>query len=240
MLNFIEMNILKVRLFFLINSKNKNMRVVLVGASGFVGSKILQELVDRGHSVKAVARDVSKLPHVKHVEYESIDITKTDKFVNAINAADAVISAFNAGWSNPNLYEDFIVGSISIEKAVILAGTKRFIVVGGAGSLYDKDGNQFVDGADFPSEIKPGATAARDYFNIIKDNTILDWTYFSPALEMHPGTSGVRKGSYRTNLNEPVFNDEGRSILSVEDVAVAIVDELEYPHFIKQRFTAAY
>lgn len=216
------------------------MRVVLVGASGFVGSKILQELVDRGHSVKAIARDISKLPRIKHVEYESLDINETDKFVNSINAADAVISAFNAGWSNPNLYKDFLAGSILIEKAVILSGTKRFIVVGGAGSLYDKDGNQFVDGADFPSEIKPGATAARDYLNILLQNNILNWTLFSPALEMHPGTSGVRKGSYRTGFNEPVFNDEGRSILSAEDVAVAIVDELEFPHFVKQRFTAAY
>lgn len=216
------------------------MRVVLVGASGFVGSKILQELVDRGHSVKAVARDVSKLPHVKHVEYESIDVNQTDKFVNAINAADAVISAYNAGWQNPNLYEDFLSGSLAIEKAVTLAGTKRFIVVGGAGSLFDKDGNQFVDGSDFPSEIKPGASAARDYYKIIQENTILDWSYFSPALEMHPGTSGVRKGTYRTALDEPVFNNEGRSILSAEDVAVAIVDELEFPHFIRKRFTAGY
>ena len=216
------------------------MRVVLVGATGFVGSKILKELVDRGHSVKAIARNVSKLPYIKHVEYEAIDITQTDKFVNAINAADVVISAFNSGWNNPNLYKDFLSGSILIEKAVILAGTKRFIVIGGAGSLFDKDGNQFVDGSDFPTSIKPGATAARDYYNILKVNTILDWTYFSPALEMHPGTSGIRKGNYRTNLNEPVFNDEGRSILSAEDVAVAIVDELEHPHFVKQRFTAAY
>ncbi len=216
------------------------MRVVLVGASGFVGSKILKELVDRGHSVKAVARDISKIPYYDKVEYEAIDVNQTDKFVNAINAADAVISAYNAGWTNPNIYNDFMAGSISIEKAVIRAGTKRFIVVGGAGSLYDKDGNQLVDGADFPSEIKPGATAARDYLNILLENTFLDWTFFSPALEMHPGTSGVRKGSYRTALNEPVFNEEGRSILSAEDVAVAIVDELEFPHFIKKRFTAAY
>lgn len=234
------MNILCLSFYFVIKSKNKNMRVVLVGASGFVGSKILQELVNRGHSVKAIARDISKLPRMKHVECESLDINETDKFVNAINAADAVISAYNAGWNNANLYEDFLRGSMAIEKAVMAAGTKRFIVVGGAGSLYDKDGNQFVDGADFPSQIKPGATAARDYFNHLKQNLILNWTFFSPALEMHPGTSGVRKGTYRIGLNEPVFNDEGRSILSAEDVAVAIVDELEHPHFVKQRFTAAY
>jgi len=216
------------------------MRVILVGASGFVGSKILKELVDRGHSVKAIARDISKIPTYKHVEYESIDVMQTDKFVNAINAADAVISAFNPGWTNPNLYDDFLKGSIAVEKAVVAAGTKRFIVVGGAGTLYDKDGNQFVDGIHFPTDIKPGASAARDYFNLLKQNLILDWTLFCPALEMNVENSGIRKGFYRTSLNEPIYNDEGRSILSAEDLAVAIVDELEFPKFVRKQFTAAY
>ncbi|HEY0177723.1 MAG TPA: NAD(P)-dependent oxidoreductase, partial [Pedobacter sp.] len=68
----------------------------------------------------------------------------------------------------------------------------------------------------------------------------LDWTYFSPAFEMNQETSGIRKGTYRTGLDNPVFNEEGRSILSVEDLAVAVIDELEMPKHIKQRFTAAY
>jgi len=116
---------------------------------------------------------------------------------------------------------------------------KRFITVGGAGSLFI-DGNQLVDGPDFPADIKPGATAARDYLNEIKKNETLDWTFFSPAIEMHQGTAGVRKGTYRTALENPVFDADGRSILSVEDVAVALVDELEQNNFVKQRFTAAY
>jgi putative NADH-flavin reductase len=82
--------------------------------------------------------------------------------------------------------------------------------------------------------------AARDYLNIIKEEQVLDWTFFSPAVEMHQGTSGTRKGTYRTGLENPVFDANGRSIISVEDTAVAIVDELEKPKHIQQRFTAAY
>ena len=98
----------------------------------------------------------------------------------------------------------------------------------------------FVDSNDFPAEIKPGALAARDYLNEIKNNTVLDWTFSSPAPEMHQGTSGVRKGEYRTSLETPVVDENGRSIISVEDVAFALVDELEQNNHIRGRFTAAY
>lgn len=216
------------------------MRVVVIGASGFVGSKIVDELVDRGHSVKGIVRDLSKVSDKEHVEYEAIDVLKTDKLVNAINAADAVVSAYNAGWENPNLYHDYLQGAQAIEKAVVLDGVKRFIVIGGAGTLFDQENRQLVDAPDFPEQIKPGALAVRDYFNLLKENNSVNWTFFSPAIEMHPGTAGVRKGSYRTGLSHPVYDENNRSILSVEDVAVAIVDELEEPKFIRKQFTAAY
>jgi len=113
-------------------------------------------------------------------------------------------------------------------------------VIGGAGSLEVAPGLQAVDTPDFPAAIKPGASAARDYQAIIKKEQDLDWTFFSPAFEMHQGTSGIRKGTYRTGLDNPVFDENGRSILSVEDLAMVIVDELENPKHIKERFTAAY
>ncbi len=216
------------------------MRVVLIGASGFVGSKILDELIDRGHSVKAIARRVDKIPPHAHTETEAIDIFKTDQLVNAINAADAVVSAYNAGWENPDLYPDFLAGSKAIEKAVQQAGVKHFIVIGGAGSLYDENNHQLVDAPDFPEQFKPGALAARDYLNELKQNTAINWTYFSPAIEMNPSTSGIRKGNYRTGLEHPVFDENNRSVISAEDVAVAVVDELEEPRFVQKRFTAAY
>lgn len=214
------------------------MRVVVIGGSGFVGSKIVNELVERGHSVKTIVRDVKKIDS-EVVESVEKDVLK-DPITNEFTGADVVISAFNAGWSNPNLYEDFIRGSQSIQRAVEASGVKRFVVIGGAGSLLDQEGNQLVDAEDFPAQIKPGATAARDYFNELKSNDTLDWTYFSPAIEMHPGNSGVRKGTYRLGTDHPVVDVNGRSVLSVEDVAVVIADEIEQNQHIKKRFTAAY
>jgi len=216
-----------------------NKKVAVIGATGFVGSHVVKELENRGYSVNAIARDISKVEQSEKVTAKSIDITNTNDLSESLKGNDAVINTFNPGWTNPNLYNDFLNGSKNIEKAVELSGVKRFITVGGAGSLYI-DGKQLVDGPDFPADIKPGATAARDYLNEIKQNSTLDWTFFSPAIEMHPGTAGVRVGKYRTSLESPVFDENGRSILSVEDVAVALVDELEQNNHIRERFTAAY
>lgn len=214
-------------------------KVAVIGATGFVGKQVVNELSNRGYQVEAFARDITKVEAKENVVAKSIDVNNIDELAEALKGNDAIISTFNAGWTNPNLYNDFLNGSLNIEKAVENSGVKRFITVGGAGSLYI-DGNQLVDGPDFPAEIKPGATAARDYLNKIKENTTLDWTFFSPAIEMHQGTAGVRVGKYRTALENPVFNEEGRSVLSVEDVAVVLVDELEQNNHIRQRFTAAY
>jgi len=214
-------------------------KVAVIGATGFVGKQVVNELANRGYAVNAIARDSSKVEEKDNVAAVSADVNNVEELAKVLEGNDAVINTFNAGWTNPNLYDDFLNGSRNIEKAVEKSGVKRFITVGGAGSLFI-DGHQLVDGPDFPADIKPGATAARDYLNEIKQNKTLDWTFFSPAIEMHQGTAGVRKGTYRTALENPVFNEEGRSILSVEDVAVALVDELEQNNFVRQRFTAAY
>ena len=214
-------------------------KVAVIGATGFGGKQVVNELSNRGYVVNAIARDSSKVEAKDNVNAISADVNNVEELAKVLEGNDAVINTFNPGWTNPNLYDDFLNGSRNIEKAVEKSGVKRFITVGGAGSLFI-DGNQLVDGPDFPADIKPGATAARDYLNEIKKNETLDWTFFSPAIEMHPGTAGVRVGTYRTALENPVFNEEGRSILSVEDVAVALVDELEQNNFVKQRFTAAY
>ncbi len=214
-------------------------KVAVIGATGFVGTQVVNELSNRGYKVEAIVRDASKVQQNENVTAKSVDVNNVEELTEALKGNDAVINAFNAGWTNPNLYDDFLNGSVNIEKAVEKSGVKRFITVGGAGSLYI-DGKQLVDGPDFPAEIKPGATAARDYLNKIKENKTLDWTFFSPAIEMNQGTAGVRTGKYRTSLENPVFDENGRSVLSVEDVAVVLVDELEQNNHIRERFTAAY
>ena len=215
-------------------------KVAVIGATGFVGTQVVKELANRGYFVNALARNTSKIEESENVKAVTADIYNTAELSAILKGNEAVISAFNPGWTNPNIFEDFLKGAESIEKAVEESGVKRFITVGGAGSLYIAENLQLIDTPEFPAEIKPGAEAARQYLEMIKKNEILDWTFFSPAIEMHQGTAGVRKGTYRTALENPVFDENGRSVLSVEDVAVALVDELENNQFVKQRFTAAY
>lgn len=218
------------------------MRVAVIGATGFVGSHIVEELVNRNQSIKAFARNTENVLDSKNVAKVALDVNDVQALATDLKGADVVVSAFNAGWTNPNIYEDYLKGAKAIEEATKLAGVKRLIVIGGAGSLYVNDQKelQIVDAPDFPEQIKQGALAARDYYNILKQDNELDWTMFSPAPEMHQGTSGERKGTYRLGNDVPVFNAEGRSILSVEDVAVVIADEIKNANHIKIRFTAAY
>lgn len=213
----------------------------IIGASGFVGTSLLKEALERGHQVTAIVRN----PERVSITHPALTVKKGDAFNEAelaelVKGHDAVISAYNGGWTNPDLYNDFLNGSRSIEAAVKQSGVKQFIVVGGAGSLYITPDQQLVDTPQFPESYKPGATAARDYLNELRKEQELEWTFVSPAIEMSPDTSGVRKGTYRTGLEHPVFDEQGRSVLSVEDLAVVIIDELEVPKHIRQRFTAAY
>lgn len=216
------------------------MKVALIGASGFVGSAILKELLQRGHQVTAIVRNPERISIAEKLTVVPADALNETELTNAIAGHDAVISAYNPGWSNPNLYEEFLSGSQVIQSAVKSSGIKRLIVVGGAGSLFIAPKQQIVDTEGFPEEWKAGALAARDYLTLIKKETALDWTFLSPAVEMHQGTSGERKGVYRTGLENPVFDTNDRSKISVEDTALAVVDELEQPRHIRQRFTVAY
>jgi putative NADH-flavin reductase len=213
------------------------MKIAIIGATGFVGSAILNELASRNHEITAIARTPKETPNVNWV---AADIFNTATLADALKGNDLVISAYNSGWTNPNIYDDFIAGSKAIQEAVKKSGVKRFITIGGAGSLFVAPNLQAVDTPDFPKEYHAGATAARDYLNLIKEEKELDWAFFSPAFEMHQGITTGRTGSYRLGLENPVFNDEQRSILSVQDLAVVIADEAETPKHHQVRFTAAY
>jgi putative NADH-flavin reductase len=213
------------------------MKIALIGATGFVGSNILNELTNRNHEITAIARNPKTELNANWVAADIFDVTA---LAEILKGNDVVINAYNPGWANPNIYEDFINGSKSIQEAVKKSGVKRFITIGGAGSLFVAPNLQAVDTPDFPKEYHAGATAARDFLNIIKEEKDLDWAFFSPAFEMHQGITTGRTGKYRLGLENPVFDENQRSILSVEDLAVAIADEAENPKHHQVRFTAAY
>ena len=216
------------------------MKIALIGATGFVGTALLKELTDRGHSVTAIARNPGKLQSTALVHPVKGDVMDAKVVAELVKGHDAVVSAYNSGWTNPRIYEDFMEASHAIQAGVRASGVKRLIVIGGAGSLEIKPGLQLIDTPQFPAEYKHGASAARDYLNELKNEKDLEWTFFSPAILMNHDTSGVRKGHYRLGLDNPVFDEKGQCVLSVEDLALVIVDELEKPRHIRQRFTAAY
>lgn len=214
------------------------MKIALIGATGFTGTAVLKEAVSRGHQVTAIARNPEKVS-IKNdlVTPVQADVNDVAALAEILKGHDAVSSSYNAGWTNPNLYADFIKGSEDIQAATKQAGVKRLIVIGGAGSLYIAPGVQLVDTPQFPAEWKEGATAARDYLNILKKETELDWTFLSPAINLPPGE---RTGKFRLGTDNPVFDADQKCEISVEDLAVALVDELEKNQFVQQRFTLGY
>ena len=214
------------------------MKIAIIGATGFLGKKLVSEFTNRNHQVTAISRN-SKDSDKDNLHYVAVDVLNIQELADVLRGHDVVVSAFNPGWTNPNIYADFLAGAKAIQEAVKLSGVKRLITIGGAGSLY-LNGSQLVDGADFPADFKQGATAAREYLDIIKEEKELDWAFFSPAIEMHPGITTGRTGNYRLGLENPVFSAENRSILSGEDVAVVLADEVENPRHHQVRFTAAY
>lgn len=216
------------------------MKIALIGATGFVGTAVLTEALARGHQVSAIARQPEALKTQKHLTIIQSDVMDRDKLAEVLKGSDIVISAYNPGWQNSNIYSDYLKGAQSIQEAVKLSGVKRLIVVGGAGSLFIAPNLQLVDSPEFPKEWKEGALAARDYLNIIREEKELEWTYLSPAIEMNQGSPHERRGTYRTELDHPVVDTDNRSFITVEDLAVAIVDEVESAQHIRQRFTIGY
>jgi len=135
------------------------MKVVLLGASGFVGSAILKEALDRGHQVTAVVRNQGQLNSTQQLKIQITNVYDSAALAAAIVGHDALISAFNPGWKDPNLYVDQVRGTTSILKAVKAASVTRVLWVGGAGGLEVKPGVRVIDAPDFPAAIKPGSLA---------------------------------------------------------------------------------
>lgn len=217
------------------------MNIAIIGASGFVGSSLVIEAVRRGYKVTAIARNTDKIPSENDlVTTKSININHSDKLVDVLQGHDAVLTSFHPGRGISKEYDEYLKGHTTIQKAIKQAGVERWLLVGGAGSLFLESGEQLVDTPEFPENFKKEATAARDYLDILKNETELKWTYLSPAILMHPGIDTGRTGKYRKNTDTPVFDDKGDSKISVEDLAVALLDELEHGEFIQKRFTVAY
>ena len=214
------------------------MNIALIGATGFIGSPVLAELLSRGHAVTVLARTPAKLAPQAGLTVVPADALDARQVAALVAGHDAVISAYNPGWSEPDIHDLHLKASRAIVEGVKQAGLKRLLVVGGAGSLYVAPGVQLVDTPAFPAEYKQGALAARQALNEIRLETTLDWSFVSPPIALAPG---VRTGQYRLGADDLLPGPaEGRPAgISAADLAVAIVDEIEAPRHLRRRFTVA-
>jgi hypothetical protein len=213
------------------------MKLALIGASGFVGAAVLQEALDRGHQVTGIVRDPAKLPQHAALTAVAGDAYNADALAAQLKNHDAVIHAFNPGWGTADIRERFIQGSQAIIAASKQAGVQRLLVVGGAGSLYVAPGLQLIDTPDFPAEYKEGAEGARQTLNLLQTETALAWSFISPPALLQPG---ARSGQFRLGGEQLLMNGDAPAEISVADLAVAIIDELERPQHLRQRFTVGY
>ena len=213
------------------------MKIALIGATGFVGSAILKEALDRGHEVTAIVRHPEKLTTHPKLRAEKGDVYHENEVARLVAGHDAVISAFNPGWTNPDIYDLQVKGTKTIIAGVKKAGIKRLLFVGGAGSLEVKPGVQSVDLPEFPKDWKQGALATREALNLLRQEPGLDWSFLSPSADLSPGQ---RTGKFRLGKDQLLKDANGQSRISTQDYAVAMLDEVEKPSHVRQRFTVGY
>ncbi len=203
------------------------MTIALIGATGFIGSRILAELVSRGHAVTAIVRNPEKVPALAGVTAVKGDIFDRDGLAGLIAGHEAVISSVHYLASDA----DALLG------AVKQSGVKRYLVVGGAGSLEVAPGVKLFDTPAFPAIYLDEACKGGAYLDLLKQETALDWTFLSPSAVIAPGE---RTGRFRLGLDQLLVDTAGESRISAEDYAVALADELERPAHSCRRFTVGY
>ncbi len=202
------------------------MKVALIGASGQAGSRILKELSDRGHTVTAIARNPEKIAALHGVTATKGDVFDTDGLAALIKGHDAVISSVHFLASDAD----------KLIAAVRAAGVKRYLVVGGAGSLEVAPGKRLVDTPEFPAIYKAEAQKGADFLDTLKAIDDLDWTFLSPSALF---VAGERTGQFRLGKDSLLASEKGSSI-SFEDYAIVMTNEIEAPKHIRQRFTVGY
>lgn len=202
------------------------MNIALIGASGNVGSRILRELSSRGHRITAIARHPEKIASIPGVTAKKGDLHDPKALAEMLKGHDAVISSVFYTASDPK----------PLIEAVRASGVKRYLVVGGAGSLEAAPGKRLLDSPDFPPEYKAEATKGAEFLAFLKTVQDLDWAFLSPSALFIPGE---RTGKFRIGTDQLLVGPKG-SAISYEDFAVAMVDEIEKPAHHRQRFTVGY
>ena len=202
-------------------------KIAIIGATGRAGSQLLEEALRRGHSVTAIARDTSKIGQRAGVVSQNVDALDSAALQAAVAGHDLVISAAHFA----TLPASAVIGPVK------KAGVKRLLVVGGAGSLLLPDGTRVIDSQGFPAEYKAEAGAGAEFLENLRQERDLDWTFLSPSAEF---VEGQRTGKFRIGKDDLLVSSKGRSWITFADFAIAMLDEVEAPKHIRQRFTVGY
>lgn len=202
--------------------------IVILGITGRVGSRIANELLDRGHTVTGIARSIAGIKSRNGLTLKAGDATKIEEVAFLLQGHDAVVSSMRfAGGRDAETVVD----------AVKRAKVPRLLVVGGAGSLEVAPGLALIDTPGFPAAYKPEAMAGFDFLNMLRGERQLNWTFLSPSALFEPG---ARTGKFRIGGNQLLSDGAGVSRITMEDYAIALVDEIESPKHLRERFTVGY
>lgn len=210
------------------------MDIVVLAASGTIGKAIVEEALKRKHTVTAAVRQPENFPFEhERLSVVTVDVLDPASVAAAVRGHETAISAYGPG---PGAERELLPAAVSLIEGAKEAGLERLIVVGGAGSLKTETGEWLMDTPDFPEQVRPLAAAHADAYELYRSSE-LEYTYASPAAIIQ---SGRRTGMFRIGLDRLVIDENGRSEISVEDFAVAVIDEVEEENFIRERFTVAY
>lgn len=213
------------------------MKVAMIGATGYVGSRMMIEALQRGHEVTAIARNLEQLPPVPQLHAVRGDVYDQNEIAALVAGHDAVIDAFHPGWGTPDSGERLLSGEQAIIAAVKQAGIARLLMVGSAGTLEIAPRLDLLDTGEFTEEMKATARASRAVLQQMRSEEELQWTMLTPPAVLQPGQ---RTGSFRLDDDQLITDEQGLSNISLEDYAVAMIDELENPQHVGQRFTIGY
>ncbi|HTW86311.1 MAG TPA: NAD(P)-dependent oxidoreductase [Candidatus Sulfotelmatobacter sp.] len=203
------------------------MKIAVIGASGRVGSRIVDEALARGHQVTAIVRDVDKVAPRPHLVARAGDVKDPAALAKVLAGHDVVVSAVRFVDTDP----------AALIAAVKASGVPRYLVVGGASSLLVAPGKELGDQPDFPEAYKPEANAGRQFLRMLRAEPELVWTFLSPSAFFAPGE---RTGHFRTGDEMLLTGPDGKSAISMEDYAIAMLDEIEHPAHERARFTVGY
>lgn len=217
------------------------MKITLFGATGNVGRRVAAEALTRGHQVVGIMRDPETVPTPAGISLVKGDATDPARIAEVVRGADAVVSCISPRVSPRGLPAPSLANNArALIAGLPRAGVKRVLMVGGAGSLEVAPGQALVDQPGFPEAYKAESLDGRDALGVWREQGSaagLDWTFLCPAVEIAPG---ARTGAYRKTLDTVLWDSAGKSFISFEDFAVAVLDELEKPEHVGQRFGVAY